>query len=169
MITQKSAVSCIFQHSKCCNIRYCMSERFRSFLRHKPKPPTERPSQPFTQPSLLQSKLTSSSSCSAEQRTGERHKHGMGQPVWHKAPHLTVAEQKAETGRSSPCMCVYACACVCMCVCMDVLVSMLFLCGSCLQSFSVICLHLHFLSPHCSSALWLSQREAESHCAGFIP
>lgn len=26
-----------------------------------------------------------------------------------------------------------------------------------------------FLSPHCSPALWLSQREAQTHCAGFIP
>jgi len=42
------------------------------------------------------------------------------------------------------------------------------LCVACLQSFSVICLHPYFLSHLCSLALWLSQHEAETHCAGFI-
>lgn len=43
------------------------------------------------------------------------------------------------------------------------------LCGLVYRAFAVICLHLYFLSPHCSLALWLSQREAQTHCAGFIP
>lgn len=42
------------------------------------------------------------------------------------------------------------------------------LCVACLQSFSVICLHPRFISPHCSLALWLSQHEAETHRGGFI-
>lgn len=105
-------VSCFFQPSKGCNIKHRRSERFSSTLRHEPEPPTKRPSQPFTQSSLLHSKLTSSSRGSAEHGTGERHIHGMGQLVWHKAPHLNVSEQKAETGGSSR---WYLCVCVCLC------------------------------------------------------
>lgn len=105
--TPKSALCCLFQLSKWCKRRCCRSERFSSILKGKPAPPTVRPSQPFTQPSLPHSILTSSSPCSAEQRTGERHKHGTGRPAWHKAPHLTVAEQKRATDRS-----VLVCACM---------------------------------------------------------
>lgn len=108
-------VSCFFQPSKGCNIRHRRSERFSGVLRHEPEPPTKRPRQPFTQSSLLHSKLTSSSRGSAEHGTGARHVHGMGQLVWHKAPHLNVSEQKAETGGSSPwymCVCARAHGCV---------------------------------------------------------
>lgn len=71
--------------------------------------------------------------------------------------------QEGMKGRLCVCVSGGGGACVCLSAREDVASSV-----ACLQSSSVIHLHPHFLSPHCSSGLWLSQRVTETHCAGFI-
>lgn len=61
MMTQQSEFSCHFQHIKWCNVGNVRLKRFCSILRNKPKPHAEGSCQPFIHPSLLHSKVTSSS------------------------------------------------------------------------------------------------------------
>ena len=161
IITLKSAVCCVFQHSKWCNRGTVGLKGWAASYDTSQSLPQRGLVSPSA--SLLCFTLNWHQAAPVVLNTGQEGDINMARDSQSDSKHHTwlwLSRSRAS------CLCVCwpvlvnmrVCVCVCVCVCV-----------SCLQSFSVICLHLHFLSSHCSSALWLSQHEAETHCAGFIP